>query len=163
MLDENVATIDANGLATGIAPGTTLVVIEFAGVSCLDTNECATLTVADVVPPEITAAAPSVSVLWPPNHQMVDVSVAATAVDNVDPAPVCVVSSVASNEPVNGLGDGDAAPDWRLSGGLALQLRAERGGRGGGRVYTIAITCSDASGNSSTTNVAVSVPHDRRR
>ena len=50
-----VATIDASGLATGVMPGTVLVVAEFGGVSCLDSNECATLTVLDSEPPTITA------------------------------------------------------------------------------------------------------------
>ncbi|MDP2054231.1 MAG: kelch repeat-containing protein, partial [Acidobacteriota bacterium] len=45
VLDESVATIDQNGLATALAPGQTLVVIEAGGVSCLTTQTCATLIV----------------------------------------------------------------------------------------------------------------------
>lgn len=53
--DSTIASIDNRGLATGLTPGTVLVVAEFGGVSCLDSNECATLTVLDAEPPTITA------------------------------------------------------------------------------------------------------------
>jgi N-acetylneuraminic acid mutarotase len=163
VLDESIASIDANGLATALSPGTTTVVVEFAGFSCLDTNDCATLTVGDLVPPTITSATPSVASLWPANHRMVGVSVAVTATDNIDPAPVCSITSVSSNEPASGLGDGDVANDWSITGALTLNLRAERGGRTAGRDYTIDVTCADASGNSATTSVHVLVPRDQRK
>ena len=70
---------------------------------------------------------------------------------------------VSSNEPVNGTGDGDTAPDWVITGNLTVDLRAERSGTGSGRVYTITVRCTDASGNSSTKTVTVTVPHDRRK
>ena len=70
----------------------------------------------------------------------------------------CTISSITSNEPVNGLGDGDTAPDWQLVDDHHVKLRAERGGTGTGRVYTITITCSDSSGHTTTKNVLVTVP-----
>jgi hypothetical protein len=42
-----------------------------------------------------------------------------------------------------------------------LALRAERGGSQGDRVYTIVCTVTDAAGNTSAVQCAVSVPHDR--
>lgn len=65
---------------------------------------------------------------------------------------------VSSNEPVDGLGDGDQVPDWQIAGNLTVNLRAERAGNGSRRVYTISVGCTDASGNSSTKTVPV--PHD---
>jgi hypothetical protein len=41
-----------------------------------------------------------------------------------------------------------------------VKLRAERSGTGEGRVYTITITATDASGNVSKQTVTVAVPHD---
>ena len=73
----------------------------------------------------------------------------------------CSIVSVGSNEPANGLGDGDTAPDWMVTGDLTLTLRAERSGRGGGRVYTITVRCPDAAGNAATTTASVGVPHDQ--
>jgi hypothetical protein len=70
------------------------------------------------------------------------------------------VVSVSSNEPVDGLGDGDTAPDWTITGDLAVSLRAERAGGGDGRVYTITVECQDSSGNGVTAPVTVRVPHD---
>lgn len=162
VLDESIASIDQDGLATGLSPGTTTVVIEFGGLSCLDTDSCATLTVADVMPPVITNAAASTDVLWPPNHRMVPVALSVSAQDEVDPSPACTIASVASSEPIDGLGDGDTSPDWLVTGPLTVDLRAERGGRGGGRIYTITVRCEDASGNAAEATVTVSAPHDRR-
>jgi hypothetical protein len=97
-------------------------------------------------------------VLAPPNHRLVTVTVSAPVSDDVDPHPVCVVSAVSSNEPVTGLGGGDLAPDWILSGGLTVQLRAERSDRGNGRTYTLTVRCTDAAGNAATKPVTVQVP-----
>ena len=120
------------------------------------------VTVRDTTPPSIASAVPSVASLWPPDHRMVPLTVSVAASDLVDAAPVCSITDVTSNEPVDGLGDGDTAPDWTIGSGLALSLRAERAGSGSGRVYTIKLTCTDHAGNTSApTAVTVSVPHNR--
>jgi len=122
-----------------------------------------TITVRDTKPPVIHNVAATPNVLWPPNHKMVQVAVTATATDNCDPAPHCHITRVNSNEPVNGLGDGDTAPDWIITGDLTVDLRAERSGRGNGRIYRVTVTCADACGNSSVGNTAVTVPHDQKK
>jgi len=116
----------------------------------------------DTTTPSISAVTPSPSVLWPPNHKMRGATVAVAVTDDQDPNPSCQISAVSSNEPVNGTGDGDTAPDWQVGPRpLELSLRAERSGGGTGRVYTIEVTCSDVSGNSSQAAGTVSVPHDQ--
>ncbi len=68
--------------------------------------------------------------------------------------------SVASNEAVNGNGDGNTDPDWVIVDAHHVQLRAERSGNNSDRVYTITITCT--SGNSTATRIVlVTVPHDQ--
>ncbi len=119
------------------------------------------VTVNDVEGPVITSATASPDVLWPPNHRMVPVVVAATATDNCGSAPICQITSVSSNEPVDGLGDGHFVPDWILTGGQTVSLRAERAGLGGGRLYSVTDTCTDGSGNSSSAIVGVQVPHNQ--
>ena len=119
----------------------------------------ATVTVVDEEAPVISSVTASPNKLWPPNHKMVPVTVAVDATDNCDFA--CQIISVASNEPVNGLGDGNTTPDWVITGDLTVNLRAERSGTGSGRIYTITVECSDSSGNSSTDTATVTVPHDK--
>jgi len=65
--------------------------------------------------------------------------------------------SATSNEPENGLGDGDTAPNVVISGG-SIQLRAERAGNGTGRIYTMTASVQDVAGNSA--SGTGTVPHD---
>jgi probable HAF family extracellular repeat protein len=108
---------------------------------------------ADTTPPTIESALSNPALLWPPNSKMVDVQVSVSATDNVDPSPRCAISGVSSSEPTQ---EGDMV----VTGGLSLQLRAERDGTGPGRVYSVSVTCSDSSGNQATAVVSVRVPHD---
>jgi hypothetical protein len=110
--------------------------------------------VPDLTAPAFQSLIASPDVLWPPNHQMVPVTLTADVADVGDPAPRTRIISVASNEP------GHGEPQWEITGDLTLNLRAERAGRGSGRVYTITVESRDFSGNASVETVAVTVPHD---
>jgi hypothetical protein len=118
-------------------------------------------TTAPTLSPE-----PNISILWPPNHKMVDITINTNANDDSG-LPPTLSATVTSNEPQDGLGDGDAAPDWtepvidQNTGIITLQLRSERSGSGDGRIYTISITATDSSNNSSTANVEIIVPHNK--
>lgn len=116
----------------------------------------------DITAPVISSVSASPSTLWAPNHKMNAVSVTTVAADNCGGTPVCSIASATSNEPVNGLGDGNTAPDIVITGANTLLVRAERSGLGSGRVYTIGVTCSDAAGNVSPTSyTTVTVAHDQ--
>jgi len=117
---------------------------------------------SDTTPPEFTASVDK-GVLWPPNHKMVPVKVLVSAYDGESGVASTKITSVTSNEPVDGLGDGDTVPDWVITGDLTVNLRAERSGTGNGRVYTITVVCTDHAGNSSVKNVAVYVPRDQKK
>ncbi len=90
----------------------------------------------------------------------VDITATVTASDNFDPNPTITLVSITSNEPDNGLGDGDTSNDIVIEDDFHYgKLRAERSGGGTGRIYTITYKVTDACGNSATTIVTVNVPH----
>lgn len=117
-----------------------------------------TVTVADTIDPMITSLSATPAVLAPPNHRLVEVEVTVDAVDLVDPLPGCHVFDVTANEPVVGAGSGNTDFDWRITGALEVELRAERSGEGTDRVYRVHVLCSDGSGNSARGAVEVTVP-----
>jgi hypothetical protein len=128
------------------------------------TSKIQTITVRDVTPPVISAQAANQATLWPPDHRMVLVTVSYNLTDNCSPAAAITSSlSVTSNEPVNGLGDGDTGPDWIIINKNQVWLRAERAGPRNARVYTITINATDDCGNAATPKtVTVRVEHDQR-
>jgi endo-1,4-beta-xylanase len=113
--------------------------------------------VQDTTAPSVPVLSASPNVLGPVNHQMIAVKVTAQSTDAVS-AVVCRISSIESNEPDNGLGDGNASGDIGPIVGLSTMLRAERSGTGNGRIYLLTVVCRDAAGNSSSALVPVRVP-----
>jgi hypothetical protein len=86
---------------------------------------------------------------------MVDISVPYEASDPAGP-PVCSIE-VSSNEPTDGRGDGHTATDWQVLDAHAVRLRAERAALGTSRIYTLTISCTDSSSNTSIATGTVSV------
>jgi hypothetical protein len=120
-------------------------------------SDVVTVDVSDSQAPVIEANVHRTS-LWPPNHAMIHVATVAAG-DACDGAADLRVE-VASNQPDNGLGDGDTSPDWKVEsnpdGSLSVFVRAERAGNSR-RTYTIAVTATDQSTNSSTQVLTVTV------
>ncbi|MBT3434972.1 MAG: HYR domain-containing protein [Nitrospinaceae bacterium] len=138
--------------------GATAVTVTAMDANNNSSEKTFTVTVQDTAPPVINSVSVNSNVLFPPDHKMKPVSVTVDAEDNVSLFPSSKIISVTSNEPVNGTGDGDTAPDWEITGDLTLNLRAERSGGGNGRIYTITVQSTDESGNNSLKTVTVSVP-----
>ena len=103
---------------------------------------------SDVAPPLISTLSVSPSTLKP-DHHMMPVTVSVTATDKVDPHPSCSITSIDATE----ADAGDAV----ITGPLTATLLSAKDARGATRVYTLTVTCSDASQNSSTGNVTVQV------
>jgi hypothetical protein len=112
-------------------------------------------SIVDATPPSIKLAVLKNS-LSPANGEMLNVGLSFAVEDNCDPNPE-IFLKITSDEPTTTNGDSAFAPDARVSGGKQVLLRAERSGDGDGRVYVIALTAADASGNSSAATVAVRV------
>ncbi len=108
------------------------------------------------------------TILWPPNHKMVEITIWPNASDTRGDT-VNLKASVASNEPQEGFGDGKKLQDWMepviKDGLITLQLRAERSGKGNGRTYTVTVTVTgtDEAANSSTAAVNIVVPHNKNK
>jgi probable HAF family extracellular repeat protein len=112
----------------------------------------------DREPPVIESVYATPAVLDPPNHQLVPVQVVVSASDNSSVPPVCAVDQATSNEPDNGMNDGDTVNDMQQTAALTFLLRAERSGNGEGRTYTLRVACTDASGNMAHASAYVRVP-----
>ncbi len=123
----------------------------------------ATVTVEDTTPPTIEVTL-NRTVLWPPNHKLVTITADVVVEDVCDNDPTFVLTSITSDEPDNGLGDGDRPDDIQGADfgtpDVEFQLRSERQGGGDGREYTIVYTVTDGSGNATSFTVVVLVPHD---
>jgi hypothetical protein len=142
-------------------PGTNLVDVVAENSAGLVVTNTAIVIETDTNPPVIVSAAPSKNTLWPPNHKLVKIHVAAQTTDDCSEVTWKIVQ-VRSNEPRNGEGDGNTARDWKILNDHNVALRAERSGKGSDRIYTIYLQAQDAVGNLSATNtVTVTVPHDQ--
>ena len=111
-------------------------------------------------PPLASAARPSIATLWPANHGMVSVSI--LGVSDPDNNATITITGVTQDEPTNGLGDGDTAIDAIINADGTVLLRAERSGKGDGRVYRISFIASDHEG-SAEGHVFVTVPHNAKK
>lgn len=125
----------------------------------------AMVTIEDTTPPDLMVSVNS-DILWPPNHklQTVEVTIAVIS-DACDPNPVIALVSVTSNESDNGTGDGNTINDIQGDNvgtdDREVELRAERSGRGDGRIYTLTYEATDMAGNVSLPAAEVKVPHNK--
>ena len=108
------------------------------------------ITLVDTTPPGLEIVL-SESVLWAPNHKLVDITATITATDACDPSPAVTLGSIVSSEPDDGLGDGLTTSDVQGAAfgtdDRMFQLRAERSGLTRERVYQVTYQAEDGSGN----------------
>ena len=163
-------TFVANDLLSGVAATTdsSIVTTEganqvFHGTSTDQAGNVAAITCVlsiDKTPPTITGLPEPGCMLWPPNHQLVNVGTitAHDALSGV--APDSVVRAAHSSEPENSIGDGNSGSDVVIDKG-SVWLRAERSGGGAGRIYTIDVAASDLAGNEARAMRNCEVPRGR--
>jgi uncharacterized repeat protein (TIGR01451 family) len=131
----------------------------------LESIKTHTIRIDTTAPSMVVSVTPTI--LWPANHQLIDVKTDVKVTDALSPGANFTLVSVESSEPDDDRGDGHTAPDmvgWEVgTADTRGKLRAERSGRGKGRVYTLKYQGIDRAGNVATTSVTVVVPRDGRR
>ena len=105
----------------------------------------------DATPPTVTCA-PTPRVLWPPNGDLVPVSVSVAVSDETSGGAGFVLTDAPAVD------EADFVPGAADVQGL---LRAQRSGNGGDRTYTLTYTGRDAAGNAAKCSAVIVVPHDR--
>jgi hypothetical protein len=105
-------------------------------------------------PPDCTAASASPATLWPANGRFIPVSIQGVTDPDGDPVAI-TITSVRQDEPLHG------AVNAYGIGAPTVQLRADRDGKGDGRVYRIRFEANDGNGGTCTGTVTVCVPHDQ--
>jgi len=156
-------TIPGSSTSFGVSTEGVTRATYFATDAADNTEAAKTLDVRlDFGAPAINGIPGADCVLWPVNHQFVQVATV-TAADSAsgigaDGLQVTATSSEPSNshEP-----DAVITPDG--SGGYVVELRAERLGTGAGRVYTLTATATDLAGNVQVVTATCTVPHDQRK
>ena len=149
--------------ATALGLGTHT--LTFVGVDAAgnQSEPCTTtVTVVDQTAPRIVGVSPSLAQIWPPNLQLVPITISVDVSDNCSSSLSCEIIGVTSNEPITSETD-TTSPDWEITGPLSVILRAERAATGQGRVYTITVRCTDEAGNSSMRVGTVIVPKNQKR
>jgi hypothetical protein len=120
------------------------------------------LSVVDTTPPRVDIFV-TPAVLWPPDHRLVDVRVDLAATDACGGSRTVLAEARCTELPrasggaevgyCDGIQDADVGqPDFGFA------LRAERSGTDAGRVYSIAYTVTDESGNQTLARAQVRVP-----
>jgi len=142
----------------------TLVYTEPVSLAETAVTDTVDVSVGDNTPPTVEAVADP-SILWPPNHKLHQVDVTLVVTDACDPEPTVVLTSLTSNEPDDGEGDGNTVGDIQEAeigtDDRSFLLRAERMGGGSGRIYAATYGAADLSGNSTDGVVQILVPHDQ--
>ena len=156
-----------NGSTPAVANGRYLkVVVSFQRATTSETPVLYDLTVSANRDPDCSNAYPSVTSLWPPNHNWIPVEILGVPDPDGDTVTI-TVDSIFQDEPVDTYGDGKFTPDGMGVGTATALVRAERSGTkkvpGDGRVYHITFTAADGKGGTCGGEnfvLNVGVPHD---
>ena len=115
-------------------------------------------------PPVCSNVVLDVTTLWPPNHKLRTITASGATDPDIGGTVTLVIDGITQDEPLNGRGDGNTAPDAFLMSPMSAEamVRAERAGPGDGRVYVVHFTATDQFGATCVGTATVGVPHDRR-
>jgi len=117
-----------------------------------------TVAVVDHSAP-VVQCANTITSLWPPNHELINVGLAVAASDNCGGTVGTAVGVFGDEDDETPTGDGKFSPDAKDIAAGTLRLRSERRGDADGRVYLVQATATDPQGNTGINCCAVTVPH----
>ncbi len=148
-------------IAPQVPDGTTQeLVFKLTVTDTSNLTSSATVAVYDkgiVAPPNCAGAYPSVAQLWPPSHEMINVSILGVK-DPTDPNVQIAITSIEQDEPTSGTCPGDTPIDGVINNDGSCLLRAERGTATGHRTYYVNFKATDQYGNCCNGQVTVGVP-----
>lgn len=119
------------------------------------------VTVRETQLPPITNISANPSTLPPSDDKMKDVTINYETSHNCSADITCSLT-VNSNEELIVKERADKTPDWKITDAHHVRLRAVRSSMASKRIYTITITCTDASGNSTSKTVTVNGSQNHR-
>lgn len=118
----------------------------------------------DQTPPRVTVSA-TPGILWPPNHQLIPVTIRITAADlesGLRRISLTVVDEYGQHEPLVTPIDLSGDKSGELE--FVVKLVADRQGSDmDGRTYDVFVQVQDVAGNVAEATTSVRVPHDQRR
>lgn len=150
VVDRNLTITTSRASGSVFPLGTTTVIVTATDDSGNRTSGSFTITVSDQTKPKFTQLSVAPKTLAATN-QLVAVTVSASVTDKVDAAPTVRIIAITCDETL-------AAGDAVITGALTASLRASRDNNGNGRIYTLTVQATDASGNTRTRTVHVLVP-----
>ena len=163
-IDNRIEANDVVTLSTILSLGAHLVSVAVSDTRGATSIASKTVNVIDTRPPQLSVSVES-NCLWPPNHKNIlfsigrDVSVHNS--DACDLAPTIRIVKVTSNQPPGGGGSGSTPTDVQF-GSQAFCVRAERDGtQTAPREYTVTFEAADHTGNTTTQQLTIFVPHDK--
>jgi Tol biopolymer transport system component len=114
-------------------------------------------------PPDCSRVTLGRTRLWPPNHRYATVTAAGIRDPDPGDRATLVIDAISQDEPVDGRSDANTAPDAQLAAPPSshARVRAERSGRGDGRVYRLHYTATDTHGATCEGSATVGVPRHR--
>jgi probable HAF family extracellular repeat protein len=136
---------------TKLSAGSSLIAVTVVDAAGNTNSANVPLNIVDTTAPVFQTLSVSPNVLSPPNNKLTPVTVSAVVSDNCDAAPVTKIVSITCNEAT-------APGDIQITGNLNALLAATKPTSSSNRIYTITVQSTDASGNSSSAQVTVTVP-----
>ncbi len=122
--------------------------------------ECHFNVIVEDVPPMVPFFEAEYIMPWPPNHEMIPVTLHYELSDNCSPEVMSLLRIWHSEENLE-KGEGKTRPDWEILDDHHVLVRAERSGQGAGREYHIVLSAIDQNWNINEQEVLVFVDHDR--